>query len=413
MRTDGHGRARTSTTDTNITPHPPTKTKYRAAKREASARRKQRKSPAEQHRSDATRAVAPRRSATPKAPGPDVRAQARREHARVHGPAVRRTRRTAQPLDHPGRHADEGQPGDAKVRSRANRRNAPRAPQPTGEEAVRLSRRACAHPPPALLRAHRRSMGAKLMHGGRRLSECAKDKANTLRERAQEAEDRPSTNKASTHSVAAHTVVTLIEATGQSLVCSRHRPGTCRYRRSSRAACLSTKVVVGAVVDGFKVEQEAVRPARVVTVGEGHVAEAKVRNDAKPTRAHTTNRSSRQRRGKQVTRLQVTTDAAVSEVTVEHTEDRIVVIIPPTPRKVSARELNTVLVTDAVLRGPVGDAPAGETDKCRRRQAKVGSHHLGEFGVGDGVFDRRPSGDPLRAESITREPRMAQLSTVG
>ena len=123
------------------------------------------------------------------------------------------------------------------MRSRANRRNAPRAPQPTGEEAVRLSRRACAHPPPALLRAHRRSMGAKLMHGGRRLSECAKDKANTLRERAQEAEDRPSTNKASTHSVAAHTVVTLIEATGQSLVCSRHRPGTCRYRRSSRAAC--------------------------------------------------------------------------------------------------------------------------------------------------------------------------------
>ena len=116
------------------------------------------------------------------------------------------------------------------VRSCANRRNAPRSPQPTGEEAVRLSRRACAHPPPALLRAHRRSMGAKLMHGGRRLSECAKDKANTLRERAQEAEDRPSTNKASTHSVAAHTVVTLIEATGQSLVCSRHRPGTCRYR---------------------------------------------------------------------------------------------------------------------------------------------------------------------------------------
>ena len=140
-----HGRARTGTTDTNITPHPPTKTKYRAAKREASARRKQRRSPAKQHRSDATRAVAPRRSATPKAPGPDVRAQARREHARVHGPAVRRTRRTAQPLDHPGRHADEGQPGDAKVRSRANRCNAPRAPQPTGEEAVRLSRRACAH----------------------------------------------------------------------------------------------------------------------------------------------------------------------------------------------------------------------------------------------------------------------------
>ena len=92
------------------------------------------------------------------------------------------------------------------------------------------------------------------MHRGRRLSECAKDKANTLRERAQEAEDRPSTNKASTHSVAAHTVVTLIEATGQSLVCNRHRPGTCRYCRRSRAARLSTKVVVGAVMDGFKVE---------------------------------------------------------------------------------------------------------------------------------------------------------------
>ena len=87
-------------------------------------------------------------------------------------------------------------------------------------------------------------MGAKLMHGGRRLSECAEDKANTLRERAREAEDRASTNKASTHSVAAHTMVTLIEATGQSLVCSRHRPGTCRYRRSSRAAR------PGAVEDG-------------------------------------------------------------------------------------------------------------------------------------------------------------------
>ena len=133
-----------------------------------------------------------------------------------------------------GGHADKGQPGDAKVRSRANRRNAPRASQPTGEEAVRLSRRASPHPPPALFRAHRCSMGAKLMHGGRRLPERAEDKANTLRERAQEAEDWASTNKASTHSIAAHAVVTLIEATGQSLICSRHRPGTCCYRPSSR-----------------------------------------------------------------------------------------------------------------------------------------------------------------------------------
>ena len=43
---EAHGRTRTGTTDTNITPHPPTKTKYRAAKSEASAGRKQRRSPA-------------------------------------------------------------------------------------------------------------------------------------------------------------------------------------------------------------------------------------------------------------------------------------------------------------------------------------------------------------------------------
>jgi hypothetical protein len=77
------------------------------------------------------------------------------------------------------------------------------------------------------------------------------------------------------------------------------------------------------------------RPTRVVAVGEGHIAEAKVRDDAKPACAHAPNGGSRQGRGKQVTRLQVTADAAVSNVAVEHTEDRIVVIVPATPREVS------------------------------------------------------------------------------
>jgi len=43
---------------------------------------------------------------------------------------------------------------------------------------------------------------------------------------------------------------------------------------------LSRLVVGSAVVDGLKVEQEAMRPTRVMAVGEGHIAEAKVRDDA-------------------------------------------------------------------------------------------------------------------------------------
>ena len=150
-----------------------------------------------------------------------------------------------------------------------------------------------------------------------------------------------------------------------------------------------------AVVDGLEVEQEAMRPTRVVAVREGHIAETKVRDDAKPTWAHAPNGGSRQGGGKQVTRLQVTADAAVSDVPVEHTEDRIMVVVPATPREVSARELDAKLVADAVLRGAIRDAHPSKRGEGRRRQAKVGGYHLRELGIRDGVLLRRPSGDKL------------------
>ena len=108
-RTDGHGRARTDTTDTadttdtTNTPDPPEQNQSTkrpnargSAERATSTRHQRRR--AKQQRSDATEAAAPHSSATPEAPGPDVRPQARPEHARVHGtPSSSSSRRKKRP----------------------------------------------------------------------------------------------------------------------------------------------------------------------------------------------------------------------------------------------------------------------------------------------------------------------------
>ena len=83
------------------------------------------------------------------------------------------------------------------------------------------------------------------------------------------------------------------------------------------------------------------------------------------------------------------------------------VVVPATPREVSTRKLNTVRVANTVLRRAIGDLQADEGAEGGRRQAKVSGDDFGEFGRGDGMFERRPSSDPLRAEAIAGQPRVA------
>ena len=113
---------------------------------------------------------------------------------------------------------------------------------------------------------------------------------------------------------------------------------------------------------------------------------------------------------KEVAGLILAVHSTAAEIAVDGAQDVIVVVIKGPAMEGGEGELNAVGITNAMAGGAIRNVLADATAHERRLDPQVGGHHLRELHGGDGMLYRRPRGDPLLAERIELQPRVADLT---
>lgn len=303
--------------------------------------------------------AAPWRSAAPEAAVSEVWPYTGTIHTRMHRSTVCSLRCAAKALRHTYRHAHKREARDTQMRSCANGGHAPRAAKTGNEERACLCLCAGTHLPPRSLRASRGSGGDQIVDRTRCLAVGAEHETDAHWEGAQELQQRTRPCSTSTNGSSVDVMVLFIKGARQSLVLNWNSTRTSSNCGRALSAHVSTLIVLCSLVDRLKIKQPAVGTSRVVTVREArHIAKTEVRNDTKATRSHSADGGSGQRSGKEAAWLKVASDATASDIAVDDAQNRVMMIIPTPPGKMSTGNLDAMRIIHTGLGRPIGNAAA-------------------------------------------------------